>query len=63
MADLFDLSTSEAAKEQTDAEAHQDEMFALAKLAGLRKLTSEEALRFHHLIDLTEKEWTDTTTH
>jgi hypothetical protein len=64
MADLFDLSTSEA-KEEAEAEALRHEMLALAELAGLRKLTSAEALRFFHLIDLTEEEWAEqhTTTH
>jgi hypothetical protein len=66
MADPFDLSTSETAKEEAAAEAHRDELRALLKRARLRPLNREEVLRALFLIDLfTEDEWTeqDTTTH
>jgi hypothetical protein len=54
MADLFDLSNVEAAKMEAEVEARRQEMCTLVKLAGIRPLTSGEALRLLRLIDLTE---------
>jgi hypothetical protein len=56
MADLFDLSNMEAAKLEADIEARRQELIAFLSLAGVRRLTSTEALRALHLVDLTEYE-------
>ena len=65
MANLFELSTGEAAKKEADAEAHRQELIAIFELARFRLLTSGEARRANHLIDLIYEYRTEqrTTTH